>query len=219
MSEFQLGRDGATLLYQAGKRLRVIRAGETPEEDDSSNRTGGWVDMHRVKVSIRPEAEWRQMFREAWRLQRENFWSEDMAGIDWDGVYRRYLPLVDRVTTRGEFSDLLWELLGELGTSHAYESGGAYRSRPHYRQGKLGVDWSFEDGHYRIAGIVNGDRWDPEATSPLNRLGVDVRPGDVVLAVNGQPVGPEARTSDWSIRPTRRSSSRSGAGRKSGPSP
>ena len=57
---------------------------------------------------------------------------------------QRYLPLVDRVTTRGEFSDLLWEMHGELGTSHAYESGGAYRPRPHYRQGKLGVDWSFD---------------------------------------------------------------------------
>ncbi|ACZ86968.1 S41 family peptidase [Streptosporangium roseum] len=192
VSEFQLGRDGTTLLYQAGKRLRVIKAGEAPEDDDTPSRGSGWVDLSRVKVSIRPEAEWRQMFREAWRLQRENFWTQDMAGIDWEGVYRRYLPLVDRVTTRGEFSDLLWELLGELGTSHAYESGGAYPSRPHYRQGKLGVDWSFEDGLYRVARIVNGDRWDPEVTSPLNRLGVDVRPGDVVLAVNGQPVGPSA---------------------------
>ncbi|MFI7054150.1 PDZ domain-containing protein [Streptosporangium canum] len=192
VSEFQLGRDGTTLLYQAGKRLRVIKAGETPEDDDAPSRGSGWVDLSRVKVSIRPEAEWRQMFREAWRLQRENFWTQDMAGIDWEGVYRRYLPLVDRVTTRGEFSDLLWELLGELGTSHAYESGDAYPSRPHYRQGKLGVDWSFEDGLYRVARIVNGDRWDPEATSPLNRLGVDVRPGDTVLAVNGQPVGTSA---------------------------
>ncbi|MFF5207704.1 PDZ domain-containing protein [Streptosporangium sp. NPDC000396] len=192
VSEFQVGRDGATLLYQAGRRLRMIKAGEAPEEDDTPGRASGWIDLSRVKVSIRPEAEWRQMFREAWRLQRENFWAEDMAGIDWDGVYRRYLPLVDRITTRGEFSDLLWELLGELGTSHAYESGGAYRSRPHYRQGKLGVDWSYEDGVYRIARIVGGDRWDPEATSPLNRLGVNVRPGDAVLAVNGQPVGPSA---------------------------
>ncbi|GAA3097731.1 S41 family peptidase [Streptosporangium carneum] len=192
VSEFQLGRDGATLLYQSGRRLRVIKAGETPEDDDTPGRTSGWVDLSRVKVSIRPEAEWRQMFRETWRLQRENFWAQDMAGVDWDGVYERYLPLVDRVTTRGEFSDLLWEVLGELGTSHAYESGGAYRSRPHYRQGKLGVDWSYEDGRYRIAAIVGGDRWDPEATSPLNRLGVDVRPGDVVVAVNGQPVGESA---------------------------
>lgn len=191
VSEFRLGRDRSTLLYQAGRRLRVVKAGEEPESDETPGRTSGWVDLSRVKVSIRPEAEWRQMFREAWRLQRENFWTEDMAGLDWDGVYLRYLPLVDRVTTRGEFSDLLWELLGELGTSHAYESGGAYRPRPHYRQGKLGVDWAFEEGVHRIAKIVGGDRWDPEATSPLNRLGVDVRPGDVVLAVNGQPVGAE----------------------------
>ncbi|GAA4198252.1 S41 family peptidase [Streptosporangium oxazolinicum] len=192
VSEFRLGRDGSTLLYHSGKRLRMVKAGEEPEDDDAPGRTSGWVDLSRVKVSIRPEAEWRQMFREAWRLQRENFWTEDMAGLDWDDVYRRYLPLVDRVTTRGEFSDLLWELLGELGTSHAYESGGAYPSRPHYRQGKLGVDWAFADGVYRIARIVGGDRWNPEATSPLNRLGVDVRPGDAVLAVNGQPVGVDA---------------------------
>ncbi|WP_329079859.1 S41 family peptidase [Streptosporangium sp. NBC_01469] len=192
VSEFRLGRDGSTLLYHSGRRLRMVKAGEEPEDDDAPGRTSGWVDLSRVKVSIRPEAEWRQMFREAWRLQRENFWTEDMAGLDWDDVYRRYLPLVDRVTTRGEFSDLLWELLGELGTSHAYESGGAYRSRPHYRQGKLGVDWAFADGVHRIARIVGGDRWNPEATSPLNRLGVDVRPGDAVLAVNGQPVGVDA---------------------------
>lgn len=192
VSEFRLGLDGLTLLYRSDRRLRMIKAGETPEDDDTPGRAGGWIDLSRVKVSIRPEAEWRQMFREAWRLQRENFWAEDMAGLDWDGVYERYLPLVDRVTSRGEFSDLLWEMHGELGTSHAYESGGAYRPRPHYRQGKLGVDWSFDDGVYRIARIVGGDRWDPKATSPLNRLGVGVRPGDAVLAVNGQPVGPEA---------------------------
>ncbi|GIH80531.1 tricorn protease [Planobispora longispora] len=191
VSGFRLSRDGATMLYRAGNRLRVIKAGEEADDDsDTPSRSSGWIDLSRVKVSICPEAEWRQMFREAWRLQRENFWTEDMAGIDWDGVYERYLPLVDKVTTRGEFSDLLWELLGELGTSHAYESGGAYRARPHYRQGKLGADLSFEDGVYTIRHIVDGDRWDPECTSPLNRLGVDVRPGDTLLAVNGQPVGP-----------------------------
>ncbi|GAA3141984.1 S41 family peptidase [Planomonospora alba] len=190
VSDFRLGRDGTTLLYRSGSRLRVVKAGETPEDDESPGRESGWIDLSRVKVSVCPDAEWRQMFREAWRLQREHFWAEDMAGIDWEGVYRRYLPLVDRITTRGEFSDLLWELLGELGTSHAYESGGAYRPRPHYRQGKLGADVAFDGEHHRVARIVDGDRWDPETTSPLNRLGVDVRPGDALLAVNGQPVDP-----------------------------
>ncbi|GIH95513.1 PDZ domain-containing protein [Planobispora siamensis] len=188
VSEFRIGRDGTTMLYRSDNRLRVVKAGEVPDEE-GADRAGGWIDLSRVKVSVCPETEWRQMFREAWRLQRENFWTEDMAGVDWDGVYERYLPLVDKVTTRGEFSDLLWELLGELGTSHAYESGGAYRARPHYRQGKLGADLVFENGVYRITRIVDGDRWDPESTSPLNRLGLDVRPGDAILAVNGLPVG------------------------------
>ncbi|WP_245646922.1 S41 family peptidase [Microtetraspora niveoalba] len=189
LTDFRLGRDRSTLLYRAGDRLRVLKAGEEPPDDDTPSRTSGWIDLNRVKVSVAPDAEWRQMFREAWRLQREHFWDEDMTGIDWEAVYDRYLPLVDRVTTRGEFSDLLWELLGELGTSHAYETGGEYRERPHYWQGKLGVDWSYRDGRYVIARIVSGDRWDPGATSPLNRAGVDVRPGDAVIAINGQPLG------------------------------
>ncbi|MCG5214770.1 S41 family peptidase [Streptosporangium sp. KLBMP 9127] len=190
VTDFRLGRDATTLLYRSERRLRVVKAGDEPPDDNDTTRTAGWIDLTRIKVSVCPEAEWRQMFREAWRLQRENFWTEDMAGVDWDDVYRRYLPLVDRITTRGEFSDLLWELLGELGTSHAYESGGEYRPRPHYWQGQLGVDWRYEDGAYHIASIVDGDPWDPEATSPLNRLGADVRPGDTVLAINGQPIGP-----------------------------
>ncbi|GII78883.1 tricorn protease [Sphaerisporangium rufum] len=187
VADFRLGPDRTTLLYQSGERLRVVRAGETPPEDGAPGRAGGWVDLDRVKVSVRPDTEWRQMFREAWRLQREHFWLQDMAGIDWDAVYQRYLPLVDRVGTRGEFSDLLWELQGELGTSHAYEMGGEYRPGPHYSQGMLGVDWSTAGGVPVIERIVHGDPWDPDATSPLNRPGLDLRPGDAVLAVNGRP--------------------------------
>ena len=196
VSDFWLGQDGKTLLYQSGNRLRVLRAGEKPTDDGlEPSRATGWIDLNRIKVSVRPAAEWRQMFREAWRLQRENFWSEDMSGVDWEEVYRRYLPLVDRISTRAEFSDLLWEVQGELGTSHAYEMGGEYRVRPHYDQGFLGVDWTHdpETGSYRIGRIVAGDPWDPDASSPLNRPGTGVEVGDEVLAINGQPVGDQRR--------------------------
>ncbi|MBM7784287.1 S41 family peptidase [Tenggerimyces flavus] len=195
VSGFALDRSAQTLLYRSGERLRVLKAGEKPSDDgdsgDEPGRASGWIDLDRVKVSVRPGAEWRQMFREAWRLQRENFWSEDMSGIAWDEVYKRYLPLVDRVATRSELSDLFWELQGELGTSHAYEGGGEYRPGPHYQQGFLGVDWEFdeENGQFWVGRIVGGDAWDREATSPLNRPGVDVAVGDVVLAINGQPIG------------------------------
>jgi tricorn protease len=193
ISDFWLDRGCRTLLYQAGERLRVLKAGEKPSSDegDEARRTTGWVDLGRVKVSVRPGAEWRQMFRETWRLQRDQFWVEDMSGVPWGELYTRYLPLVARVATRSELSDLIWELQGELGTSHAYELGGAYRPGPHYQQGFLGVDWLFdaEAGRYQVGRIVGGDRWNAGATSSLNRPGVSVATGDAVLAINGQPIG------------------------------
>lgn len=190
VGDFWLARDGVGLLYRSRSRVRLVSAGREQPKDDKPGRRSGWVDLGRVKVSVCPAIEWRQMLRETWVLQREHFWDEDMAGVDWDAVYRRYRPLVDRVTTRGEFSDLLWEMQGELGTSHAFEIGGEYRRQPVYEQGFLGVDWAIEDGRFVIAHIVGGDPWDVSATSPLNRPGVDVRPGDAVIAVNGEPVAP-----------------------------
>ena len=110
------------------------------------------------------------MYREAWRLQRDYFWTEDMSNVDWENVYQRYLPLLDRVATRAEFSDLMWEMQGELGTSHAYESGGDYRSSPNYSQGFLGADFVYdsENNGYRITHIVRGDTWNERRNSPLN---------------------------------------------------
>jgi tricorn protease len=190
VSDFMVSADGATMIYASKDRLRVVKTSENPNDEKEPGRSSGWVDLGRVKVSVRPDAEWRQMFREAWRLQRDHFWVEDMSGVDWEEVYQQYLPLVDRVSTRAELSDLLWEVHGELGTSHAYEAGGAYRPGPHYRQGFLGVDWDLgaPSGVHRIATVVSGDVWDPRATSPLNRPGVNVGPGDELIAVNGIPV-------------------------------
>ncbi len=94
------------------------------------------------------------MYREAWRLQRDHFWTPDMSGVNWLAIYQRYLPLLDRVATRGEFSDLLWEMQGELGTSHAYEYGRDYRREPHYSPDRLGADLRYdaENDSY----VVNG---------------------------------------------------------------
>jgi tricorn protease len=200
ITDFDVTADGKTLLYRAGERLRIVKAGEKPPQNESvppeardkPGRETGWIDLERVKVSIRPELEWRQMFGEAWRLQREQFWVADMGGVDWKRIYERYAPLVDRVGSRAELSDLFWELQGELGSSHAYEFGGEYRPRPQYRQGYLGVDWRFdpESGRYTIGRILHGDPWDAEATSPLLAPGVTVGVGDAIVAINGQRVSP-----------------------------
>jgi tricorn protease len=196
VNDFDISRDGKTLIYRARQRLRVFKAGDKPPKSDNGDRPGresGWLSLGRVKVSVQPAAEWRQMFAEAWRLQREQFWDEDMSGIDWDAIYAQYAPLVDRVSSRAELSDLLWEMQGELGTSHAYEWGGEYRHGPHYHQGFLGVDWTYdsENDRYRIARIVKGDTADTRATSPLTGPGLDIAEGDAVLAINGQRLSAE----------------------------
>lgn len=195
VSSISLSRDYKTLLARAHRRLRVVKAGEKPkmENSDRPSRESGWIDLHRVKVSVQPSAEWAQMFAEAWRLQREHFWAKDMLGIDWDAIYKQYAPLLERVSSRSELSDLLWELQGELGTSHAYEIGGEYRHGPHYRQGSLGVDWQYdaERQRYRIARIVQGDPSESNETSPLTSPGLNVTIGDAVLAINGQQTTPE----------------------------
>ena len=191
---FEVARDNATLVYAAGRRLRVVKAGEKPPEGQDQappSRQSGWVDLGRIRVSVDPPAEWRQMYTEAWRLQQANFWVEDMAGVDWQAVYDRYLPLLDKVASRLEFSDLMWEMQGELGTSHAYELGGDHRPAPAYPVGHLGADLSLDErtGRWSFAHVVRGDTWAAGSGSPLEAPGVNVADGDTLLAVGGRTVG------------------------------
>jgi tricorn protease len=189
ITDFSVSTNSKMMIYQAGNRLRVLKTGEKPNGDsDAPGRKTGWLDLSRLKVSVLPGAEWRQMFREAWRLQRDQFWTEDMSKIDWVAVHDRYLPLVDRVSSRSEFSDLMWEMQGELGTSHAYEFGGDYRPAPTYRQGFLGADFAYasEKDAWQITHIYRGDAWNPQANSPLRQSGVDILEGDYLLAINGR---------------------------------
>ncbi|MCA1830423.1 MAG: peptidase, partial [Actinobacteria bacterium] len=130
VSGFRLSQDNSTLVYRSGNRLRAIKAGDKPDngsEAEGPGRKSGWIDLGRLRVSVDPTTEYRQMFVEAWRFQREHFWVADMSGVDWNAIRERYRPLVEKVGSRLEFSDLMWEMNGELGTSHAYEVGGDFK--------------------------------------------------------------------------------------------
>jgi tricorn protease len=189
--------DHSTLVVREGKRLRAIPVNRSPDTDrdparrsDEASRKSGWIDLDRIRVSVEPRQEWRQMLREVWRLQRDQFWVPDMSGVDWEAVYRRYEALLGRVVTRSELSDLIWEMQGELGTSHAYEMGGDHRRPPAVALGHLAADFSFDaaDQSYEITSIVRGDPWDASADSPLSAVGVEAKPGERIVAVNGQRV-------------------------------
>ena len=193
VESFAVAGDGTTLLVREGKRLRAIAAQRKPDAEhpappsDEPSRKTGWIDVGRLRVSVEPRAEWRQMLREVWRLQRDQFWVPDMSGVDWSAVYERYAPLLDRIATRAELSDLIWELQGELGTSHAYEMGGDHRKPPQLALGYLAADVRpTDDGSYEITRIARGDPWDAGADSPLNAVGVEAAVGERIVAVNGQ---------------------------------
>ncbi len=192
VEDFNLSNNGKWLIYRTGQRLRVVKAGDKPpDENGEASRKTGWLDLNRVKVAVLPGAEWRQMFREAWRLQRDQFWTSDMSQVNWLAIYDRYFPLVDRVSSRAEFSDLMWEMQGELGTSHAYEFGGDYRPEPHYFQGFLGAEFIYDPAQdaWVITHIHQGDSWNPRAESPLRQPGINIQEGDALLAINGQRLG------------------------------
>ena len=205
VSEYVLGPDRKTMALWTDAGLQVVSAsGEGPAQRDNDDETPcrrtGFVDLGRVAISVEPREEWGQMLREAWRLMRDHFWREDMSGVDWQEVWERYSPLLERVSARSEFSDLVWTMQGELGTSHAYEIGGDYPSPPQYHPGLLAADVTWdadfkferddraEAGGYRIEHIIAAETWEPNERSPLARPGVDVAEGDVIVAINGQRV-------------------------------
>ncbi len=200
VNEIRLGADARTLVYRSQRRLRAIDVQcELPEDGDEQKppnepgRKSGWIDLDRASVEIVPRDEWSQMFREAWRLQTEQFWVEDMSDIDWDRVYDRYRAVLERVRTRTDLSDLIWEMHGELGTSHAYEWGGDFRQPPQYQRGFFGADLAWDDAEqgYRIERIYRGDSWNRDGDSPLAEPGLDIDAGDVIVGIGGRTVSRE----------------------------
>lgn len=194
VSAIQATPDGEHLLVELGDRLRLVPSGEKPKDDDEApGRESGYLDLAgRVRLEIDPLAEWAQMFEEAWQLQRDQFWTADMSGVDWEAMRARYLPLLPRLASRGDLSDLLWELQGELGTSHAYEYGGDYRTPPHYPQGFLGCGFAWEEAQsaWRLTAPVPGEPGDADARSPFETPGAGLAAGQLLVAVDGVRLGP-----------------------------
>ncbi|MFI9752632.1 S41 family peptidase [Streptomyces collinus] len=179
-----------------GSRLVIVDEGElraTPANEPGDSDSTVWIDARRILHTVDPAAEWRQSYDEAGRLIRAHFWDPGMCGIDWDGVLDQYRPLVERVASPDEFADLLREVLGELGTSHAYVTA-ARRNEgpPHYqrRQGLLGANFVRRDSGWAVKRILLGDSSDSKARSPL--AGSGIREGAVLTHVDGRPVDPDA---------------------------
>jgi tricorn protease len=185
--------DGERIVLWDSEGLRVLPCDYKSDRDDDDDEDDEVeVDLSRIRVQVDPAAEWRQSFDEAGRLMRDHFWRADMGGVDWAGVLARYRPIVETLGSHDELVDLLWEVQGELGTSHAYvnppENDGAHERR----LGLLGADLERDPlGVWRVAAVLPGESSDPRARSPLLAPGVAVRVGDAILAVDGRAVTSE----------------------------
>ncbi|MGW5127427.1 S41 family peptidase [Streptomyces sp. NPDC004069] len=187
---FAVSGDGKRVLLWTDGKFKVVPSDRRASGDEDSD-TNITVDLGRVRQTVDPAAEWRQMYEETGRIMRDHYWRPDMNGVDWDGVLDRYRPVLDRIATHDDLVDLLWEVHGELGTSHAYVMPSGGLGHDGTRQGQLGADISrHEDGSWRIDRILPSETSDPNARSPLAAPGVAVRAGDAIVAVGGRPVDP-----------------------------
>ncbi len=137
---------------------------------------------------VDPRAEWRQIFDDVWRTERDFFYDPAMHGVDWNEMRQRYGALIDDCVTRWDVNFVIGELIGELNVSHSYRGGGDLEEAARNQVGLLGVDWTRNEGQWQISRIVAPAPWEMETRSPLDLPGVDVSEGDYVLAVNGRPL-------------------------------
>jgi len=170
-------RKGAFIVMDAGST-------DIPEEN-------GHVDMSGWSMEIDPKAEWAQILREVWRLQRDYFYDPDMHGVDWKKVWKQYSVLLPRISNRDELNDLIREMLGELNIGHAYIFGGDIKHGQYMGTGGLGCDLEpTKSGAYRINKILRGDGWGDEPVSPLAATLANVKVGDYIVAIDDVPLKP-----------------------------
>ncbi|MFO7652778.1 MAG: S41 family peptidase [Candidatus Krumholzibacteriia bacterium] len=185
IANYHLSADGEKLVYRAGDRYGVVSAGQQGEVGD------GLVDLSGIRIRVQRRDEFAQMFREAWRIQRDWFYDPDLHGVDWDAVYEKYARFVPEVGTRGDLNYLIGEMIAELNVGHTYVWGGDLDDGVEPVQtGMLAADFRRQEGadFYRIDQIVPAVAGEPNARSPLAEPGLPVQEGDYLIAIDGREI-------------------------------
>jgi tricorn protease len=183
INNYDLDKDGKKVIYRSGNTFGVVDAvpGRAKVGD-------GTLSVASLQVRVDPREEWKQMFREAWRIERDFYWDPNMKGLNWEQLGKRYEALLPYVAHRSDLNYIIGEMLAELSTSHAYVGGGDTPEVKRVGVGLLGADFEIADGHYRIKKIYQGENWNPQLRAPLTEPGLKVKEGNYLIAVNGQAV-------------------------------
>ena len=173
---YELSADHQKLLVQQGNDYYIIDVRENQRAEKP-------VPTRELIATIEPREEWRQIFVDAWRLERDYFYDPGMHGVNWQEVRKTYEKLLDYAVTRWDVNFIIGEMIAELNASHTYRSGGDLESPSYMNVGYLGVDYDVEGGYYKFKKIISGAPWDIEVKSPLQNSGV--KEGEFLIAVNG----------------------------------
>jgi tricorn protease len=187
---YTLSNDKKKLLYQAGPSggsWGIVAIDRPAKVGD------GPLNVAQLEMRVEPRAEWAQIYRETWRIEREYFYDSKMHGADWQKVYDKYRPLLDHVGHRSDLGYLIAMVGGELTVGHSYLTGaGDVPGEDPVSVGLLGADFVIENGRYRISRIYTGENWNPDLRAPLSAPGIQVAEGDYLLEVNGRALVPPA---------------------------
>lgn len=182
---YELSGDGKKLLIRKGDSLYLIDAAASAADLDKKDvNLAGW------QLALRPRDEWEQMFVEAWRLERDYFYDPNMHAVDWKAMLAKYRPLLPRVRTRGELSDLVAQMVAELAALHIFVYGGDLRKgTDDIAVASLGAALKRDAaaGGWRVEHAYASDSDEPARRSPLAALDVNIVQGDVIEQINGRP--------------------------------
>jgi tricorn protease len=184
VATFRVSHDGEKLLYNQGERWFIVPTGAPPKAGD------GVLALDGLEVRVDPQAEWRQMYREAWRIERDFLYDPGFHGLDLRAAEKSYARYLDGVASRRDLDYLFREMLGELTLGHVYINGPDGQDARAVKVGLLGADYRVENGRYRIARVYRGESWNPQLKAPLAQPGARVKTGEYLLAVNGHDLRP-----------------------------
>ena len=180
---FEVSADGKKILVAKKDDWAVVSVAPDQKMDKK-------LDFAALRTTVDPRAEWRQIFNDVWRIERDYFYDPGMHKVDWPAMKERYGKLLEGAVTRSDVNFVLGELIGEMNASHSYRFGGDLERSKQQNVGLLGCDFEPEGRAFKIKRILHGAPWDAEARSPLAQPGVNVKEGEYLLAVNRVPLDP-----------------------------
>ncbi|RAI85025.1 S41 family peptidase [Algoriphagus yeomjeoni] len=182
---------GGFTLSANRKKVMVFAMGKIAVIDPApGQKIEETVPLNEMQMTVVPAEEWKQIFNDVWRFERDYFYDPTMHGVDWNQMRKRYGDLVAQAGSRRDVNIIIGDLIAELNASHTYNNGGDLESGPSMSVGYLGANFKLENGAYKIEKIIQGAPWDVEVRSPLLKPGLEVKEGDYLLAINGQPIDP-----------------------------